>query len=122
MFPLSLAAEGSCTIGGNLSTNAGGHAVLRFGNTRDLVLGIEVVLADGRIWDGLRGLRKDNTGYDLKQLFIGAEGTLGIVTAAVLKLQPLPRSSATAFLALPDPAASVSLLKRLRTAFGDRLT
>ncbi len=91
MFPLSLAAEGSCTIGGNLSTNAGGTAVLRFGNTRELTLGIEVVLADGRVWDGLRGLRKDNTGYDLKQLFIGAEGTLGIVTAAVLKLFPAPR-------------------------------
>ncbi|MET0917660.1 MAG: FAD-binding oxidoreductase, partial [Burkholderiales bacterium] len=86
MFPLSLAAEGSCTIGGNLSTNAGGHAVLRFGNTRDLVLGIEVVLADGRIWDGLRGLRKDNTGYDLKQSFLGAEGSLGIITAASLRL------------------------------------
>jgi FAD/FMN-containing dehydrogenase len=91
-FPLSLAAEGSCTIGGNLSTNAGGTAVLRFGNTRELVLGIEVVLADGRVWNGLRGLRKDNTGYDLKQLFIGAEGTLGIVTAAVLKLFPAPRT------------------------------
>ena len=88
LFPLSLASEGSCTIGGNLSTNAGGTAVLRFGNARELTLGIEVVLADGRIWDGLRGLRKDNTGYDLKQLFIGAEGTLGIVTAAVLKLFP----------------------------------
>ncbi len=93
LFPLSLAAEGSCTIGGNLSTNAGGTAVLRFGNARELVLGIEVVLADGRIWNGLRGLRKDNTGYDLKQLFIGAEGTLGIVTAAVLKLFPLPKSA-----------------------------
>ena len=87
-FPLSLAAEGSCTIGGNLSTNAGGTAVLRFGNARDLALGIEVVLADGRVWNGLRGLRKDNTGYDLKQLFIGGEGTLGIVTAARLKLVP----------------------------------
>ncbi len=95
-FPLSLAAEGSCTIGGNLSTNAGGTAVLRFGNARELTLGIEVVLADGRVWDGLRGLRKDNTGYDLKQLFIGAEGTLGIVTAAVLKLFPAPRTRATA--------------------------
>src|SRR5215468_658871 len=95
LFPLSLASEGSCTIGGNLSTNAGGTAVLRYGNTRELVLGIEVVLPDGRIWDGLRGLRKDNTGYDLKQLFIGAEGTLGIVTAAVLKLYAAPRSSAT---------------------------
>jgi FAD/FMN-containing dehydrogenase len=122
LFPLSLASEGTCQIGGNLSTNAGGTAVLRYGNMREQVLGLEVVLPDGAIWNGLRGLRKDNTGYDLKQLFIGAEGTLGIITAAVLKLQPLPRSSATAFLAVPDPAASVSLLKRLRTAFGDRLT
>ena len=96
MFPLSLASEGSCTIGGNLSTNAGGTAVLRYGNARDLTLGIEVVLADGRIWNGLRGLRKDNTGYDLKQLFIGGEGTLGIVTAAVLKLFPAPRTRVTA--------------------------
>jgi FAD/FMN-containing dehydrogenase len=122
MFPLSLAAEGSCTIGGNLSTNAGGHAVLRFGNTRELVLGIEVVLADGRIWDGLRGLRKDNTGYDLKQLFIGAEGTLGIVTAAVLRLFPAPRARATALAALPDVAAAVRLLFDLRQAMGDRIT
>src|SRR2546430_15107779 len=98
-FPLSLAAEGSCTIGGNLSTNAGGTAVLRFGNARDLVLGIEVVLADGRVWNGLRGLRKDNTGYDLKQLFIGGEGTLGIVTAIVLKLYAAPRARVTAFAA-----------------------
>jgi len=122
LFPLSLAAEGSCTIGGNLSTNAGGTAVLRFGNARDLVLGIEVVLADGRIWDGLRGLRKDNTGYDLKQLFIGAEGTLGIVTAAVLKLFPAPRTRATALVALPDVAAAVRLLYDLRQALGDRIT
>jgi FAD/FMN-containing dehydrogenase len=122
MFPLSLAAEGSCTIGGNLSTNAGGHAVLRFGNTRELVLGIEVVLADGRIWDGLRGLRKDNTGYDLKQLFIGAEGTLGIVTAAVLKLYPAPKARATALAGLPDVAAAVRLLFALRQALGDRIT
>ena len=100
MFPLSLASEGSCTIGGNLSTNAGGTAVLRFGNTRELALGLEVVLADGRVWAGLRGLRKDNTGYDLKQLFIGAEGTLGIVTAAVLKLFPAPRTRATALVAV----------------------
>jgi FAD/FMN-containing dehydrogenase len=122
MFPLSLAAEGSCTIGGNLSTNAGGHAVLRFGNTRDLVLGIEVVLADGRIWDGLRGLRKDNTGYDLKQLFIGAEGTLGIVTAAVLKLYPAPRARGTALAAVPDVATAIRLLFELRQALGDRIT
>ena len=93
LFPLSLAAEGSCTIGGNLSTNAGGTAVLRYGNTRELTLGLEVVLPDGQIWSGLRGLRKDNTGYDLKQLFIGAEGTLGIITAAVLKLFPQPKST-----------------------------
>ena len=122
MFPLSLAAEGSCTIGGNLSTNAGGHAVLRFGNTRELVLGIEVVLADGRIWDGLRGLRKDNTGYDLKQLFIGAEGTLGIVTATVLRLFPAPRARATALAALSDVAGAVRLLFDLRQAMGDRVT
>ena len=122
MFPLSLAAEGSCTIGGNLSTNAGGHAVLRFGNTRDLVLGIEVVLADGRIWDGLRGLRKDNTGYDLKQLFIGAEGTLGIVTAAVLKLFPAPKTRATALAAVPDVATAIRLLSELRQSLGDRIT
>jgi len=122
LFPLSLAAEGSCTIGGNLSTNAGGTAVLRYGNTRDLVLGIEVVLADGRVWDGLRGLRKDNTGYDLKQLFIGAEGTLGIVTAAVLKLFPAPRTRATALAAMPDVAAAVRLLHDLRQALGDWIT
>ena len=122
MFPLSLAAEGSCTIGGNLSTNAGGHAVLRFGNARDLVLGIEVVLADGRIWDGLRGLRKDNTGYDLKQLFIGAEGTLGIVTAAVLKLYPAPKTRVTALAAVPDVATAVRLLSALRQTLGDRIT
>ena len=122
LFPLSLASEGTCQVGGNLSTNAGGTAVLRYGNMREQVLGLEVVLPDGEIWDGLRGLRKDNTGYDLKQLFIGAEGTLGIITAAVLKLQPLPRSSATALLAIPDPAAAVRLLQRLREGFGDRLT
>ena len=104
LFPLSLASEGSCTIGGNLSTNAGGTAVLRYGNTRDLVLGVEVVLADGRVLDALRGLRKDNTGYDLKQLFIGSEGTLGIVTAAVLKLFALPRTRVTALAATPTVA------------------
>jgi len=121
MFPLSLAAEGSCTIGGNLSTNAGGTAVLRYGNTRELVLGVEVVLPDGRIWDGLRGLRKDNTGYDLKQLFIGAEGTLGIVTAVVVKLFAAPRSRGTALVAVADAGAAVQLLRRLKPVLGDRL-
>jgi FAD/FMN-containing dehydrogenase len=122
LFPLSLASGGSCTIGGNLSTNAGGTAVLRFGNARDLTLGIEVVLADGRIWNGLRALRKDNTGYDLKQLFIGGEGTLGIVTAATLKLFPAPRTQVTALCAVPSVAASVELLAHLKSALGDRLT
>ncbi len=122
LFPLSLAAEGSCEIGGNISTNAGGTHVLRYGNAREQVLGLEVVLPDGRVWDGLRGLRKDNTGYDLKQLFIGAEGTLGIVTAAVLKLHPMPRSVATALVAVQGPAESVALLGRLRAACGERVT
>ena len=122
LFPLSLGAQGSCEIGGNLSTNAGGTGVLRYGNTRELVLGLEVVLPDGRIWDGLRGLRKDNTGYDLKHLFVGAEGTLGIVTAAVLKLFPLPRSYATAFVAVESPAAAVKLLSHLRSRCGERIT
>jgi FAD/FMN-containing dehydrogenase len=122
MFPLALASEGSCMIGGNLSTNAGGVQVLRYGNMRELVLGLEVVLPDGRVWDGLRGLRKDNTGYDLKQLFIGAEGTLGIVTAAVLKLFPALRSRATAWVAVPDPAAAVRLLGRLRADCGERVS
>ena len=122
LFPLSLAAEGSCAIGGNLATNAGGTAVLRFGNARELVLGLEVVLADGRVWDGLRRLRKDNTGYDLKQLFLGSEGTLGIITAAVLKLFPRPRCSATAFAALAVVDDAVALLAVLRQALGDRLT
>jgi FAD/FMN-containing dehydrogenase len=121
LFPLSLASEGSCTIGGNLSTNAGGTAVLRYGNARDLVLGLEVVLADGRIWDGLRGLRKDNTGYDLKQLFIGSEGTLGIVTAAVLKLFAAARMRATAFVAVENVPAAVDLLHVAKEALGDRL-
>ena len=120
-FPLSLAAEGSCTIGGNLSTNAGGTAVLRYGNTRDLALGLEVVTPAGDIWDGLKGLRKDNTGYDLKHCFIGAEGTLGIITAAVLKLFPRPLSTVTAFVAVASPAAAVALLDALRNAVGDRL-
>ena len=122
LFPLSLAAEGSATIGGNLATNAGGVQVLRYGNARELTLGLEVVLADGRIWNGLRGLRKDNTGYDLKHLFIGAEGTLGLITAATLKLYPRPRAQATAWVAVPDPAAAVALLGRLRDAAGDNVT
>ena len=122
LFPLSLAAEGSATIGGNLSTNAGGVQVLRYGNTRELCLGLEVVLADGRVWNGLRGLRKDNTGYDLKQLFIGAEGSLGLITAATLKLFPRPRARATAWVAVPDPAAAVALLGRLRDVAGDNVT
>ncbi|WP_070884966.1 FAD-binding oxidoreductase [Pseudomonas sp. D1-3] len=122
LFPLSLGAEGSCTVGGNLATNAGGTAVLRYGNMRDLTLGLEVVLPDGRIWNGLRGLRKDNTGYDLKHLFIGSEGTLGVITAAVLKLYPAVRSRTTAWVALPSPQAAVDLIGRMRTLCGDRLT
>lgn len=122
LFPLSLAAEGSCEIGGNLSTNAGGTAVLRYGNARELVLGLEVVLPSGDIWDGLRGLRKDNTGYDLKQLFIGAEGTLGVITAAVLKLFPLPRSRTVAVAAMQDPEKALGLLDAVRGACGERLT
>lgn len=122
LFPLSLAAEGSCRIGGNLATNAGGINVLRYGNARDLVLGLEVVLPDGRVWDGLRGLRKNNTGYDLKQLFIGAEGTLGIITAAVLKLFSKPRSSETALVAVPEVDAAVMLFQRLNDSVGDALS
>ena len=122
LFPLSLASEGTCQIGGNLSTNAGGVHVLRYGNTRELVLGLEVVLPDGRIWDGLRALRKDNTGYDLKQLFIGAEGTLGIVTAAVLKLFPRPRARAVSWLAVASPQAAVDLLGFMRSRCGDRVS
>ena len=122
LFPLSLASEGSCEIGGNLSTNAGGTGVLRYGNTRELILGLEVVLASGEVWGGLRGLRKDNTGYDLKQLFIGAEGTLGVVTAAVLKLFPLPTGRATAIVALETPRAALSLLSLLQARCGERLT
>ena len=122
LFPLSLGAEGSCQIGGNLSTNAGGVNVLRYGNTRDLVLGLEVVLPDGRIWNGLRGLRKDNTGYDLKHLFIGAEGTLGIITAATLKLFPRPTANATAWMAVRDPEAALGLLALMRRHCNDRIT
>ncbi len=122
LFPLSLAAEGSCQIGGNLSTNAGGVGVLRYGNARELVLGLEVVLPDGRVWHGLKSLRKDNTGYDLKHLFMGAEGTLGIITAAVLKLFPKPSASATAWIAVENPQQAVELLAALRALMGDRLT
>jgi len=122
LFPLSLAAEGSCQIGGNLATNAGGTGVLRYGNMRELTLGLEVVLPSGEVWDGLRRLRKDNTGYDLKHMFIGGEGTLGIITAAVLKLFPLSVSSATAFVGLPDVASALAVFERLRPATGDQLT
>jgi len=122
LFPLSLAAEGSCQIGGNLSTNAGGVNVLRYGNAREQVLGLEVVLPDGRVWDGLRSLRKDNTGYDLKQVFLGAEGTLGIITAAVLRLYPKPTASATAWIALESPQGAVELLAWLRQRIGERIS
>ncbi len=121
LFPLSLGAEGSCQIGGNVSTNAGGIAVLRYGNTRELTLGVEAVLADGRVWNGLRGLRKDNTGYDLKQLFIGGEGTLGIVTAATIKLFPKPRELETAFLGLGRIENAMALFARARAATADQL-
>ena len=110
LFPLSLASEGSCTIGGNLGTNAGGTQVVRYGNTRELCLGLEVVTAQGEIWSGLTGLRKDNTGYDLRHLFIGSEGTLGVITAATMKLYPLPKSQLTAFAAVPSLEAAVQLL------------
>ncbi len=122
LFPLSLGAEGTARIGGNLSTNAGGTGVLRYGNARELVLGLEVVLPDGRIWDGMTGLRKDNTGYDLKQMFIGAEGTLGIITAAVLKTFPRPRDIQTAFCAVRDSRAAIEILARARAASDDRVT
>lgn len=121
LFPLSLASEGSCEIGGNLSTNAGGVHVLRHGNARDQVLGLEVVLPDGRVWDGLRALRKDNTGYDLKHLFIGAEGTLGFISAAVLKLSPLPAHSALAWVALDDAQRGIDVLAHLRAQASDVL-
>src|SRR5699024_6268934 len=122
LFPLSLGAEGSCHIGGNLSTNAGGTAVLRYGNARDLTLGLEVVLPDGRIWHGLKRLRKNNTGYDFRHLFIGAEGTLGIITAAVRKLFPRPAHTATAMAALPQLADAVKLLAHMRRYSGDAVT
>jgi FAD/FMN-containing dehydrogenase len=122
LFPLSLPSEGSCRIGGNLATNAGGVSVLAYGNARQLTLGLEVVLADGRIWNGLRGLKKDNTGYDLKDLFIGSEGTLGIITAAVLKLFPRPAEKATAFVALPDPDTALALFGLAQDRTGHSLT
>jgi FAD/FMN-containing dehydrogenase len=122
LFPLSLGSEGTAQIGGNLSTNAGGTAVLRYGMMRDLVLGLEVVLADGRVLSALKSLRKDNTGYDVKSLFIGAEGTLGIITAASLKLFPVPADTATALAGLDSPRHALDLLARLRTAAGDQVT
>ncbi|MGX1498199.1 FAD-binding oxidoreductase [Roseibium aggregatum] len=122
LFPLALGAQGSCQIGGNISTNAGGTAVLAYGNTRDLVLGLEVVLPTGEIWNGLRTLRKDNTGYDLKQLFIGGEGTLGIITAAALKLFPRPKKLEAAFIGLPDPQAALKLFTLAKAQAGPVLT
>lgn len=122
LFPLSLAAEGSCTLGGNLATNAGGTQVLRYGNARDLVLGLEVVTAEGDICHGLRGLRKDNTGYDLRNLYIGSEGTLGIITAATVKLYPVPVAQCTALLALNSIEDAVSVLSAARKGFGPALT
>ncbi len=122
LFPLSLGAEGSCRIGGNLSTNAGGTGVIRYGNTRELTLGLEVVLPDGRIWDGLTGLRKNNTGYDLKHLFIGAEGTLGVITGAVLKMFPKPVERHTAFVALRDLECVLEVLGRARKASADTVS
>jgi FAD/FMN-containing dehydrogenase len=122
LLPLSLAAEGSCTLGGNLATNAGGTQVLRWGNARDLCLGLEVVTADGEVWEGLTGLRKDNTGYDLRDLFVGSEGTLGIITAATMKLAPLPAASTTALAACASLADCVTLLALARSRLGDGLT
>ena len=122
LFPLSLAAEGSCSIGGNLSTNAGGVQVLHYGNARQLVLGLEVVTPQGEIWNGLRALKKDNTGYDLRDLYLGAEGTLGIITRAVLKLWPKPKDVATAWVAVPSPEAAVALLSGAHAASEDNVT
>ena len=122
LFPLSLASEGSCTIGGNLATNAGGTQVLRYGNARELCLGLEVVTAQGEVWSGLRGLRKDNTGYDLRDLFIGSEGTLGIITAATLKLFPQPAAQLTAWAAVPSLAHAVALLGLARQHLDAGLT
>jgi FAD/FMN-containing dehydrogenase len=122
LFPLSLSAEGSCMIGGNLATNAGGVGVLRYGNARDLCLGLEVVTADGEIWNGLRGLRKDNSGYDLRNLFIGSEGTLGIITAATLKLFPMPKATLCAWVALESVDDALTLLNTAQSKIGARLT
>ncbi|MGI9510434.1 MAG: FAD-binding oxidoreductase, partial [Geminicoccaceae bacterium] len=122
LFPLALGAQGTCQIGGNLSSNAGGVNVLRYGMARSLVLGLEVVLADGTVWNGLRALRKDNTGYDLKQLFIGAEGTLGVITAAVLRLFPKPRETCTAWLGVASPEKAVELFAFCRERLGDNIS
>jgi FAD/FMN-containing dehydrogenase len=122
LYPLSVGSEGSCQIGGNIATNAGGVQVLRYGNTRDLVLGLEVVLPSGEVLDLLRGLRKDNTGYDLKHLFIGSEGTLGLITAATLKLMPLPSANAVGMVAVSSPAKAVELLQHMRDAMGERFS
>jgi D-lactate dehydrogenase (cytochrome) len=122
LFPLSLAAEGSCTIGGNLASNAGGTAVLRYGNARELCLGLEVVTPQGEIWNGLRGLRKDNTGYDLRDLYIGSEGTLGIITGAVLKLFPQPKAQVTALAAMQSPDDALALLTLAQQRCGATLT
>jgi FAD/FMN-containing dehydrogenase len=122
LFPLSLGAEGSCTIGGNLSTNAGGVQVLHYGNARQLVLGLEVVQPNGDIWNGLRALKKDNTGYDLRDLYLGAEGTLGIITKAILKLWPKPKDNATSWSAVPSPQAAVELLSGAYAASEDNVT
>ncbi|MGL4603600.1 MAG: FAD-binding oxidoreductase [Iodobacter sp.] len=122
LFPAEWAAAGSCRIGGALATNAGGVNVLRYGNMRELTLGLEVVLPDGEIWNGLRGLRKDNTGYDLKQLFVGSEGTLGVITRAVLRLYPLPTAHATALVTVDSPAAAIELLRGVQAVVGDRVT
>jgi FAD/FMN-containing dehydrogenase len=118
LFPLSLGAEGSCTIGGNLSTNAGGVQVLHYGNARQLVLGIEVVTPQGEVWNGLRALKKDNTGYDLRDLYLGAEGTLGIITKAVLRLWPKPKDVATAWIAVPSPRGCCRAAERRARRFG----
>ena len=122
LFPLSLAAEGTCTIGGNLATNAGGVQVLRYGNTRDLCLGLEVVTADGSVWNGMKSLRKDNTGYDLKNIFIGSEGTLGVITGATFKLFEKPKSKVVSFIALADPSAALRLLKLAQELHANELT